>query len=150
MSRSRKRKHNKYYNKTCRSKPINQKSTISYSLSQDITKDKTPELKRNQFGDVIYSMQYNGDEKFEYWVDYDDNRRPLKYRDSRGYSWGCTYNGKGNLSCYFDNTGYREDYRYYARNLVICTSSFGDKIKKCVKSKNYITRDAFIMSDDYI
>lgn len=147
MSRTRKRRHNKYYPKN---KSRNKKPTFSYNLSRDITKDKTPEVKRNTFGDVIYSMQYVGDEKFEYWVDYDENRRPISYKDTRGHSWNCTYNGKGNISLYWDNSGYQEEYRYYARNLVICTTSYGEKIKKKVNNDKFITRDVFIQSDDYI
>lgn len=144
MSRSRKRKRNTI-NIQKKSKP-----TFSYNLSQDITKDRTPEVKRNVFGDVIYSMQYIGDEKFEYWVEYDKNRRPINYKDTRGRTWDCVYNGKGNISLYWDNSGYQEEYRYYARNLVICTTSFGEKIKKKVSNDKFITRDVFIQSDDYI
>lgn len=127
------------------------KPTISHDLSKEITKDKSPIVKRNSFGDVIYNMQYIGDEKFEYWVEYDDNRRPLSYKDTRGCSWYCKYNGKGNICNYWDYSGYQEDYRYYANNLVICTTSFGEKIKKKVITNNkFITRDIFIFSDDYI
>lgn len=150
MSRTRKRKHSKYYPKNNKNKPRNQKPTFSYNLSQDITKDKTPEVKRNTFGDVVYSMQYIGDEKFEYWIEYDENRRAISYKDTRGHSWNCIYNGKGNISLYWDNSGYQEEYRYYARNLVICTTSFGEKIKKRVSNDKFITRDIFIQSDDYI
>ena len=151
MSRTRKRRHSKYYHKSNKNKSKNQKPTFSYNLSKDITKDKTPEIKRNTFGDVIYSMQYIGDEKFEYWVDYDENRRPISYKDTRGHTWNCMYNGKGNISLYWDNSGYQEEYRYYARNLVICTTSFGEKIKKKVSStEKFITRDIFIQAYDYV
>lgn len=151
MSRTRKRKHNKYYPK---SKPkiqrTQQKPTFSYNLSQDITKDKTPEVRRNAFGEVTYSMQYIEDEKFEYWVEYDKDGRPINYKDTRGYMWNCVYNAKGNISLFWDNSGYQEEYRYYARNLVICTTSFGEKIKKkIVSNERFITRDLFIQSYDY-
>lgn len=128
-----------------------QRQTLSYSLSQDITKDKSPEVKRNSHGDVIYSMKYIGDEKLEYWVDFDEKNRPTHYRDSRGNDWKCMYNSKGNISIYWDNTGYEEYYKYYANNLVICTTSFGEKIKKCIdRESRFITRDIFINSNDYI
>lgn len=60
------------------------------------------------------------------------------------------YNGKGNISLYWDNSGYQEEYRYYARNLIICTTSYGEKIKKKVVNEKFITRDIFIQSRDYI
>lgn len=156
MSRSRKRKSHTKYPKYKHSELKNKsymtpKPTISYSLSKEITKDKSPEIKRNQFGDVIYNMQYIGYERFEYWVEYDNCRRPISYRDTHGCSWNCKYNGKGNISSYWDYSGYQEDYRYYANKLVICTTSFGDKIKKKVISNGRpITRDLFISSDNYI
>ena len=152
MSRSRKRKHTNYYNQP-KFSDVKKKATkpvISYSLSQEITKDKSPEVKRNTFGDIIYSMQYIGDEKYEYWIEYDECRRPISYKNSRGYSWNCKYNSKGNISSFWDYTGYQEDYKYYARNLVICTTSFGEKIKKRVIADNPITRNMFITSEDYI
>ena len=86
----------------------------------------------------------------EYWIEYDECRRPISYKNSRGYSWNCKYNSKGNISSFWDYTGYQEDYKYYARNLVICTTSFGEKIKKRVISDNPITRNMFITSEDYI
>lgn len=161
MSRShRKKNHNKYpkYKHSEIKKRNNDNNfkprtkPLSYSLSKEITMDKTPEVKRNSFGDVIYSMQYIGYEKFEYNIEYDNLRRPLSYIDSRGCSWGCKYNNKGNISHYWDYTGYTEEYRYYANNLVICTTSFGDKIKKRIEKFDgrFITRDIFISSDDYI
>lgn len=156
MSRTRKkRSHPKYssYKHSDLKKRANQftpKPTLSYSLSQEITQDKSPVVKRNSFGDVIYSMQYIGYEKFEYWIEYDEDRRPLSYIDTRGCSWKCKYNSKGNICDYWDYSGYQESYRYYKNNLVICTNSFGNKIKKKVITNKYVTRDLFISTDDYI
>lgn len=121
---------------------------VSHNLSKDITKDRSPEVKKNRYGDIIYSMMYVEDEKFEYWVDYDEKRRPIKYKDSRGYTWSCIYNSKGNIHKYWDNSGYSEEYRYYANNLIICTNSIGNKIKKYINRNRYITRDVFILSKD--
>lgn len=118
---------------------------VSYRVSQDITKNKAPEVKRNVRGDVIYASQYVGDEQFEYWVEYDSNGRPVWYHDSRGYEWRCKYNSKGNISNYWDNTGYEERYDYYINNIVIRTNVFGDKIKKVIdRDKFKITRDVFL------
>lgn len=151
MSRSRKRKHTKYnYGSPSNTRPSVPKPTISHSVSKDLTKDKSPKVERNTFGDVTYSMQYVGDEKFEYWITYDESRRPLSYKDTRGQSWNCKYNSKGNIANYWDYSGYQEDYRYYINNIVICTTSFGEKIKKRIKTDKFITRDTFILSDSYI
>lgn len=145
MSRSRRRK--KKYNH--HSSNTGNRQTLSYGLSQDITKDKSPEVRRNSHGDVVYSMKYVGDEKFEYWVDFDENNRPTRYNDSRGNSWRCMYNGIGNISEYWDSTGYEEHYRYYANNLIICTNSFGIKTKKRIdRSSRFITRDIFVNAEE--
>lgn len=134
-----------HYNRNIKTK----KPVISYSLSKDITKDKSPKVKKNTAGDIIYNMQYIGDEKFEYWLDYDEQRRPIKYKDTRGRIWNCIYNSKGNISYYWDNSGYQEIYKYYANELVICTNSFGDKVRKKVRRNKYITRNVFIAADYY-
>lgn len=144
MSRTKRRRHNNKQYSSFKPKP-----TFSYTLARDITKDKTPKIERNVFGDVTYSMQYIGDEKFEYWVSYNENRCPINYHDTRGRTWDCLYNKKGNISFYWDNSGYQEDYKYYAKNLVICTDSFGSKIKKKVPRDKPITRELFIQSCDY-
>ena len=138
MSRSRKRHSRQSF--------IKKKPNISYKLSQDITRDKSPEIKRNINKDVIYNMVYIDDEKFEYWVEYDEKCRPIYYYNSRGYEWKCKYNNKGNISDYWDNTGYQEQYKYYMNNIVICTTSFGNKIKKIIDRNRIITRDVFINS----
>lgn len=148
MSRSRrKRKKNTY-----RSSSSGNRRTLSYGLAQDITKDKSAEVKRDTHGNVIYNGIYVDDEKFEYWVDFDENNRPFQYRDSRGNSWKCMYNSMGNISVYWDNSGYEEYYKYYANNLVICTTSYGDKIKKRIeRGSRPITRDVFINTpENYI
>lgn len=121
---------------------------VSYQVSKDITKNREPEIKRDSRGNVIYSSQYLGDDKFEYWVDYDVYNRPIKYTNSRGYEWSCLYNSKGNISKFWDNTGYEETYKYYANNLVICTDSFFNRTRKNIdKSRGYITREVFLMSE---
>lgn len=151
MSRSRRKKSQRYpklkHSEIAKLPP--KPPVLSNELSHEITKDKSPITKRNDNGDLIYSCQYIGYEKFEYNIDYDTSRRPIKYQDSRGASWECIYNGKGNICYYWDNTGYEESYKYYARNLVICTTSFGNKIKKKVVSNKFITREIFICSEDY-
>lgn len=137
MSRSR-RRHKSSFKK----KPV-----ISYNVSKEITKDKSPETKRNSHGDIIYCKKYVGDEKFEYWIEYNDNHCPIYYHNTRGYEWRCRYNNKGNISDYWDNTGYEEQYKYYINNIIICTTSFGEKIKKVInRSERLITRDIFINS----
>lgn len=128
-------------------KPLKKKPPISYQLSKEITKSKLPEVKRDTCGNVLYSSQYIGDEKFEYWMDYNDDRQPVSYRDSRGNEWKCKYNSIGNISNFWDNTGYEEQYNYYKNNIVIRTDIYGGKIKKVIDREKYkITRDLFINS----
>lgn len=119
---------------------------VSYNVSKDITKNKLPEIKRNTIGEVIYSSQYIGDEKFEYWVEYDESGFcPVRYHDSRGYEWKCKYNSKGNISDFWDNTGYQEAYLYYTGNTVVRIDSFGCKVKKRIdRTQRRITRTVFI------
>ena len=126
------------------------KSDLNYDLIMDIVRNRMPETRRNAFGDIIYSKQYIGDEVFEYWVTYDEFKRPVKYKDSRNHYWCCDYNTKGNIMYFEDNSGYNETYRYYAKNLVICNTNQGEKIKKRVVSKKFITRDIFVQSEDFV
>lgn len=120
---------------------------VSYRLSQELTKDKSPEVKRDTSGNVLYSSQYIGDEKFEYWVEYNDKHQPLHYHDSRGYEWKCKYTSKGHISDFWDNTGYEEKYCYYNGNTVIRTDCYGEKVKKVIdRTRVNITRDIFINS----
>ena len=120
---------------------------ISFRVSQDLTKAKNPEVKRDPSGNVIYSSQYVGSEKFEYWIEYNENNQPAWYHDSRGYEWKCKYNSLKNISNFWDNTGYEERYDYYKNDIVIRTDIYGGKVKKVIdRSKVNITRDIFINS----
>ena len=135
--------------KTSTPPPTTTKRTVlSKELSKEITKDKTPVVERNDNGDVIHGITYTGMNKFEYWVKYDDTK-PIRYTDNMGRSWGARYNSLGNISDYWDYTGYEEVYKYYANELVICTTSTGMKIKKHVKriEGKPITRDVFVKTD---
>ena len=126
-------------------KPLKKKPLISYQLSKEITKSKLPEVKRDTCGNVLYSSQYIGDEKFEYWIDYNDDRQPVSYRDSRGNEWKCKYNSNGNISNFWDNTGYEEVYNYYKNDVVISTDSYGIRIRKVIdRERCKITRDVFL------
>lgn len=160
MSRHNKNKHSNQQPKT--KKPVfkrpsympilKPKLIISDQLSREITKDKTPVIERDELGNITHGTIYIGDDKLDYYIDYID-RRPIRYRDTRGRSWWIKYNSLGNISMYWDYTGYTEEYRYYANELVICTTSFGNKIKKHIKREpnKYISRDVFINTpDDYI
>lgn len=159
-SRKRKKQPPQQPKPTVTVKPITQQPAqpkkepvLSHRLSIELTKDRSPILRKNKNGDITYSMQYVGDEKYEYWIVYDDSRRPIKYIDSRGYTWSCTYNSKGNISTYWDNSGYSEVYRYYANGLVICTNSYGVKTKKKItrdERLKFISRNSFIIANDYI
>ena len=122
-------------------------SPVSYKVNKELTKNKMPESKRDQHGNIIYASQYVGDEKFEYWIDYNDDNQPIRYHDSRGSQWNCKYNSKGNISDFWDSSGYEEKYSYYKNNTVICTTSYGESIKKTIERTNMgITRDIFINS----
>jgi hypothetical protein len=120
---------------------------VSDSVMQDITKNRDPEIRRNRRGDIIYACTYIGDDKYEYWVEYDNSSRPLSFCDNRGYEWKCKYNSKGNISDYWDNTGYQEKYFYFANNLVIRKNSFGEEIKKHISRDKFITRETFIKTE---
>lgn len=137
--------HRKKRNSSYRKKITN---PVSYKLSQDLTKNKAPEVKRDTAGNILYSCQYINDEKFEYWIDYNDNNQPLHYRDSRCGEWWVKYNSKGNISHFWDNTGYEEVYNYYKNDIVISTDSYGISIKKIIDRERckFITREVFLNS----
>jgi YD repeat-containing protein len=125
--------------------PVPKEPPVSDHLSYEMTKDRSPVTKMNDIGQTIYSMQYVGDEKFEYWVEYDEQRRIIGYTNSRGYEWKCKYNSRGNISDFWDNEGYQEKYSYYKDGLVIMENSFGQKIKKHIaRNKVFITREIFL------
>ena len=141
MSRTYKRRRKK------RNYTNSKKSTapVSYKVSQDLTKDKSPEVKRDASSNIIYSSQYIGDEKFEYWVEYNSDKQPIHYHDSRGGEWWIKYNSKGNISNFWDNTGYEEVYNYYKNDVVISTDSYGIRIRKVIdRERCKITRDVFL------
>lgn len=148
--RRRDRSWYKNHRPSSQSKPSKPKPTVekeapvSDSVAEDITKRRDPELRRNQRGDIIYASRYVGDEKFEYWVEYDNCSRPIAYCDNRGYEWKCLYNSKGNISEYWDNRGYFEHYHYYKDNIIIREDSFGVKIKKRIPRDKFITRESFL------
>jgi hypothetical protein len=123
---------------------------VSYKTAKDITKHREPEVKLDSKGNVVYSSQYIGDEKFEYWVEYNLSGNPLYYHDSRGMWWKCKYNSNGNIAYYWDYSGYEETYNYYKGNVVICITSYGNKIKHIIdRSKYIITRDLFMSLNVY-
>lgn len=118
---------------------------VSFKVSQELTKSKAPEVKRDASGNIIYSSQYIGDEKFEYTVEYNSDKQPVHYNDSRGGEWWIKYNSKGNISNFWDNTGYEEVYNYYKNDIVISTDSFGTSTKKIIdRERCKITRDVFL------
>ena len=135
---------NNHQREKIRKTPELKQAPVSDSVMVDITKNREPIVKRNPRGDVIYSAKYVGDEKFEYWVEYDTCARPLAYCDSRGYEWKCKYNTKGNISDFWDNRGYTERYCYYANNLIVREDSFGNKVKKHIPRDKFITRETFL------
>jgi YD repeat-containing protein len=154
MSRTRRKKkakHYKYYNLNIQAHQTHQPKVlkdppVSNKLSYEITKDKSPIVRYNAVGDIVYSMQYIGDEKFEYWLEYDNENRIIGYLNSRGEEWRCKYNSKGNISDFWDNTGYFEKYSYYKNGLIIREDSSGEKVKKHIVRTIPITREVFINS----
>ena len=134
-----------YRRRKKKSGPVKSTAPVSFKVSQDITKNKNPEVKRDTSGNIIYASQYIGDEKFEYWIEYNANKQPIHYQDSRGNEWNCKYNSKGNISNFWDNTGYDELYSYYKNDIVIRTNSFSESVKKIIdRERCKITRDVFI------
>ena len=143
MSRTYRRRNKKKNYSNYNSKKSN--APVSYKVSKDLTKDKSPEVKRDASNNIIYSSQYIGDEKFEYWVEYNSDKQPIHYHDSRGGEWWIKYNSKGNISNFWDNTGYEEVYNYYRSDVVISTDSYGVQIKKVIdRERCKITRDVFL------
>ena len=123
---------------------------VSYKTAIDITKSKESEIKLDKNKNIVYSSKYIGDEKFEYWVEYNSNNNPTFYYDSRGMWWKCKYNSNGNISYYWDSTGYEEIYNYYKGNTVIRTDSYGNKTKCIIdKNKYTVTRDLFSFTSIY-
>lgn len=103
-------------------------------------------VKKDMHGNEIYVSRTVGkSDKFEYWIQYNEDNLPIWYHDSRGYEWKCTYTRKKNIAEFWDNTGYSETYTYYKNNNVRCTNSLGNTIKKIV-NKTCITRVDFVMS----
>ena len=118
---------------------------VSYKVSKDLTKNKSPEVKRDTSGNVIYASQYIGDEKFEYWIEYNSNKQPIHYHDTRGNEWWVKKKKKNNICNFWDNTGYEEVYNYYKNDIVIRVDSYGGSIKKIIdRERCKVTRDIFI------
>lgn len=117
------------------------KATKSFRYPNNITTNKD----RN--GNERYvSIPIGKNDKFEYWVQYNEDNQPIWYHDSRGYEWKCTYTRKKNIAEFWDNTGYSETYSYYKNDSVKCLNSFGEKISKIIH-KSMITRTDFITAN---
>jgi hypothetical protein len=135
------------YRKRNKSSEFKKKSItpVSYKVSKDLTKNKSPEVKRDTSGNVIYASQYVGDEKFEYWIEYNSNKQPIHYHDTTGNEWWAKYNSKNNICNFWDTTGYEEVYNYYKNDIVIRVDSYGGSIKKIIdRERCKVTRDIFI------
>lgn len=167
MSRSYKRRGNKnseskrrFYTKNSANSVAQSLANFANTLEKTVSNIITPAeekprqtkfnnattVKKDMHGNEIYVSRTVGkNDKFEYWVQYNEDNLPIWYHDSRGYEWKCTYTRKKNIAEFWDNTGYSETYNYYKNNTVKCTNSLGNSIKKIV-DKTCITRVDFVMS----
>lgn len=90
---------------------------------------KTPELK----GRIL-----------EFWIEYNENGNETHFVRNDGFECWCMYNNKGNISSYWDVTGYNEKYTYYRGGVVYRETSLGFKEKFYYSERNVpLTRNYF-------
>lgn len=115
------------------------------SIKNEITRDKTPVIEKDNNGNVTHKIIYTGESKQEYWIEYDSNL-PIHMYSISGYECWWKYNNVGNISDFWDNTGYQEKYKYYKNDIVICTNNYNENTKKVINRNKYkyITRELFM------